>query len=525
MIQATTPAAGCLDCTCLAPSVPSGAPPPVLRDIIPEAGGSAQDFGRRAIPKLSRRQLVSQIAALGALVTLACRPAPPPGPPPLLTLLAAEQPYPPVQQLASEQASTAAAEAGIRLAYQVMPLESLRQKLPAALAAGQPPDLALLGGLDAAGLVARGRLVDQREALDRIAGLNGDLFPPLRALATAGPFVDRSARDPVPVWAIPYLSVSSGWLIRRDVLTQAKLALPNTFDEARQIAEKLTDPAGSVVGWGASLPPSDVVDGFGLATLLAHGVSLFDPNGLRLTLNPDEAVPALQAIGRLYRTDAGAAIAPAGVVDWSAADAGAALASGRVAQTLDLGGLYARMVADTPSLRDEIAVLPWPGGPKGRFTATPIYAFAVLAGRNAERATALIERLLQPARYDALSRAGLGSAIPPYAYQTKGPFWDEDPNYAVFVASTRGDPARGLQYAPFGYPSPPTLPVVSVGLAHALSDAVRAVALGQQSPGSAALALQKAAQSAARAGLALQPQVSPTPEPTWLKRLSDQFGQ
>src|SRR5438045_1933113 len=116
------------------------------------------DVGRLVIPSLTRRQFLGRAAALGALVTVACRPAPPTGPPPQLTLLAAELTFAPVQQLASDQAAKAGAEAGARLSYQAMPLEGLRQKLPAALAAGQPPDLVLFGGLDAAELAARGRL-------------------------------------------------------------------------------------------------------------------------------------------------------------------------------------------------------------------------------------------------------------------------------------------------------------------------------------------------------------------------------
>src|ERR1700674_146530 len=83
VIQAKTPAAGCLDCTRLGPTVPGGAPPPMLRDIILEADGSAQNAGRPSIPHLTRRRFLGRAAALGALVSVACRPPPPAAPAPL----------------------------------------------------------------------------------------------------------------------------------------------------------------------------------------------------------------------------------------------------------------------------------------------------------------------------------------------------------------------------------------------------------------------------------------------------------
>jgi ABC-type glycerol-3-phosphate transport system substrate-binding protein len=471
-------------------------------------------------PRLTRRRFLGELGAVGALIAVGCRPAAPVGPPPQLTVWAASHPVAAVQQLISQQSAAAAGEAGVRLDFQSDSLGNLRAKLPGAIAARQFPDVALLSTLDGAGLAARGVLADVRSSLDRIAGLNGDLFPPLATLAAAGPFVDSRPSQLPPVWAVPYLGLGVAWLIRKDFFAQKQVPTPKTFDDAQAAAQKLNDSAGGVAGWGASLPLDDALDGFGLAAFLGYGAIFFDPNGLRVTLSPTDGVAPLQALGHLYQTDNGVSLTPEGVADWSAADLAAGFARGAIAQTLDFGGLYGQVVAASPKLREAIQVLPFPAGSKAQFNVTPTSAFVLARGAHLDRATAFVERLLRPERFDALSRVGVGAVIPPYAYQTKGPLWDDDPNYAAFVTSNRGDPARNLQWVPFGYPSPPTLPVLQIALAHLLAQAVRSVVVDHQDPSAVAVGLRASCQAVFRAGYALQPATTPTPLPSWLQAVS-----
>lgn len=476
----------------------------------------------RAQQRLTRRRVLANGVALGALMVAGCRAGVGPSSPPLtdLTVLAPAHPLPTVQRTIAEQATAAAREIGARLSLQVLPLDVLRSRLPNLVAAGQPPDLALVGDADPAVLSARGWLRDLREPLDRIVGLNGDLFPPLRAVAASGSFEDRPADQPSPIRAIPYLTIGGAWLLRQDLLSRDGLPPPRTFDDVRAIATKLTDLSANRFGWAAGLPLDDAIDDLARVALLAYGAPTFDPLGLRVELAPDLAAAGLQAVARLYRSDDGSPLAPNGSVDWTDVETLAAFAQGKVVQTLDRGGLYARLVSDEPGWRQSILALPPPAGPKGWFTSAPTrYFVAPRSGTPAGQAVSFLERLLRPERYEALARAGQGSVIPPYSYLTKRPFWDEDPNDAAYFHTARGDPARGFQFAPPGFPSPPTLPAAVVEASHVFARTLRSVVGGEASTTDAAAALKRQCEKLVAEALALQPAPSPTPAPFWVRWL------
>jgi ABC-type glycerol-3-phosphate transport system substrate-binding protein len=427
---------------------------------------------------------------------------------------------PTVQQLFAAQVAAAAKEASVHVSLATAPIPTVASQLKQAIAAGQPPDVGLVGSNDSAPLAARGLLRELRDTFDRVTGVDGDLFPPLNKLASAGAFVDLAPNTKAAIWAIPYLSVGGAWLARKDVLAQKGLKPPTTFDEAVAAVAKLTDPATDLKGWGAPLPRTEGVDNLVQTTFLAMGASLFDPQGLRSVVNPDDAAAALQALFGLYRSPDGLNLAPVGITDWSDAQARASFAAGRLGMTVDYGGSYAALVETAPRLRDLIVAFPPPAGPKGWYTAAATSLFVVFKqSPAADRAAAFVERLLQPGRYDAITRAGQGSVVPPYAYLTKNPFWDDDPNYPIFAANARGDPARGFQFATPGEPAPLTLPVAEVRSALVLATAARDVVTGQQTSASAAEALRASCLALAHESFAFQPSPSPTPEPPWLQLL------
>lgn len=467
---------------------------------------------------LSRRAALARVVALPLLLAGGCRAAPrAAGPPPRLTVWSQQHPVTAVQDLIAQQAATAAREVGAAAAVQSLHADDLRAKLVAAAVSGDVPDLAIVGDSDVAPLAARGLLLNVRDDLDRITGLNGDLFPPLRVVASSGPFVDPTPNQPTPAWAIPHASVGGAWLVRKDLLARQSVPLPRTFDDVRAAADKLTDPSAGVFGWETPLPIDDALDDLAHLALLAQGTSLFDPIGLKIQINLDAAAAGFQSVANLYRRDDGSPLAPTDAVDRSSSQVTADLVAGKVAQTIDFGGLYARILAERPSLQESVLALPPPTGPKGWFTSVPSTFLVVpRTGTAPDQTRALVARLLRPDRYDALVRAGRGSVIPPYAYLTKGPFWDEDPNYPVFFANARGDPARSFSFAPIGYPSPPTLPVAVVHASHVLAKALRRVVSGDTPAKAAAAALEQQAEKLVREALALQPTPTATPPPFWI---------
>ncbi len=465
--------------------------------------------------------MLARSAALGALVTLGCRSAPPAGPPPRLTLWGQPFSVAGAQALFVTQTDDAGKEAGVSVTYQTSSPNDQRTQLRTAEASGQLPDVAIVASVDTPRLVARGLVRDVRASFERIAGVNGDLFPPLLGLATAGPWNDLPSYPKPPIWAIPHLSSGGAWLVRRDLLENKTIPPPSSFADFQSSVEQLTAGANGGFGWGAALPLDDGVDDLTQVVLLDHGAALFEGNGVRVALTPADAEAGFKAIARLYRSDSGLALAPSDAMDWSPNDAATTFARGTVAQTIDYGGLYAAIVEAAPTLRDVILALPPPQGPKGRFTAASTTMFVVGSrSRVGDRAVDFLERLLGPVRFEAIVRAGAGSIVPPYAYLTKGPFWEDDPNYQVFAANARGDPARNFQYATPGSPAPLTLSVANVRGKQILAGLLRRVVKGDLTPAAAATALNEQSQLAAREGYALQPAPTATPSPTWWRVLT-----
>src|SRR5579885_1694690 len=133
-------------------------------------------------PKLSRRRLLATTVGMAGLTLTSCTRSASSPPAYELTLVAREQPLAAVQQLLARQVAEAADQRGVRLSIQSMLASDLRTKLGPAAAAKQLPDLALVGDFDFAALAAHGFLVNVRPVLQRIVGLNGELFSPLGAL-------------------------------------------------------------------------------------------------------------------------------------------------------------------------------------------------------------------------------------------------------------------------------------------------------------------------------------------------------
>lgn|GEM_PF-5203945 len=482
-----------------------------------------RSFGTAGGMSESRRAFLRRTGgalALAAATLVGC--APPPTPSPRVRLLGAVHPVGAVQKLIEEHLGAAAGEAKVQLDFTPLAPNDLRAKLPVSAAAGQSPDLALVGEPDVVEQAGLERTRDLRGTLDQVTGLNGELLPPLRELVASGPFLDRPSWQPAPAYGIPYYTYGCVLLVRSDLVGSAlPIPAPGTslsFDDLRGAVVKLTDAGANRFGWGAALPIGDLTDQIGQVAFRAAGAALFDDIGYRVVLNASDAQNALAAISRLYRGDAGDALAPAGVLDWSVADQVAAFRSGRVLQTLDLGGLYPALT--DPSLRQATLALPLPAGPKGWNAGATSTHFVVFAtSRVADAAGRLVQRVLQPARYDALIRLGQGSFIPPYAYATKGPFWDSDPNLPVYVGATRGDPAHNYGLVGLGTPAPSTLAVARVRGAWLLANALRQ--LIQQPDNAPAIASDLIDRATALAQVAplLQPTPTPVALPPWFNGL------
>lgn len=483
---------------------------------------------------VTRRRFLRWTGLVGGLAISGCARAPA-GPPARLKLLQTRLPFAPAQAaLAAEQAA-AAKESGVGLDLEAQDGETIRSSLSRVAAAGQLPDLLSIGTADFGVLSAKGLLADVRAALDRVAGLDGDLFPPLGAVAigdalsapssasisstpSATPSASNSSSSaPLPATGLPLLSIGWGWLARQDLLAQKNVAPPKTFDDWRAAATRLADPSAGVAGFGARLPLGDDTTRLAQLGFLAYGAPLFGDEGLHVDFDPTVGATALGTLASLFASSGGPALAPPGVADWTVGALETAFARGQVAQMVDLGGSYGRLVQADPSLADRIAVLPPPAGPKGWNTAAEVLFYAVPRRAAVDAALGLVERILQPARLERVASSGAGSVVPPYAYLTKVPFWDADPNYRALFANARGDPSHSLSYANPGAPGPFSGPVALAWQQQILAAALRSVVLGKQTPPAAAALLRAQAAALVPAALDQEPRPTPTPEPGWLR--------
>ncbi len=297
-------------------------------------------------------------------------------------------------------------------------------KQDAAVKAGNPPDIQYLD-----------KGVSQFRQLDDIVEVTDVVEELQRAY---GP-VEDALRNEYFIngkwWAIPFYANASGWFARKDWLDEKGIKVEEikTFENARDIALAISDPAKKRFGWGLTMNKSGDANGMILDWVQAYGGAVNGNDGAKVTFNSPETVAAITTLSDIYTNPKYRDMIPPGIESWNDTGNNEAWLAGTIGLTKNGYTLYAKSKADKNPIYDKTATFPGLVGPgTDRIIASGgAHSFVIFKGaKSAELAKATAKHLIGGMPFLNISKISLGLILPAYKKQ-----WDSDPFY------TTGDPA------------------------------------------------------------------------------------
>jgi multiple sugar transport system substrate-binding protein len=228
------------------------------------------------------------------------------------------------------------------------PVPEYDATLGAALAGGEPPDVFYVDSFRLPDLVDAGTLAPAEGKITN----PDDFYPSLReAFTFDGTF-----------YCPPKDFSTLGLVYDQDVLEEAGLGVPTTWEELAAAAEALTTGEQAGLAMGVEYPRWGVF-------LFQNGTALTDDEVTEMTIDTPEARQALEYVAGLYQN--GHAVVPANVdTDW----AGQAFGEGKAAMTIEGNWIVPYLEQNFPEKNWAVAELP--AGPAGQGT----FAFTVCYG-------------------------------------------------------------------------------------------------------------------------------------------------
>ena len=296
------------------------------------------------------------------------------------------------------------------------PVPEYDTALQAALAGGSPPDVIYIDSARLPDLVEAGALSPADGQVEN----DGDFYESLRETFTYdGTF-----------WCPPKDFSTLGLVYNVDMLEEAGVEPPTTWDELAAAAEALTD--GDRVG--VVIAPE--YPRWGVFMFQAGG-GVTDPDITTMTIDSDANQQALSYLEDLYAQ--GYAATP---TELDSGWAGEAFGQARAAMTIEGNWIVGAMNNDFPDVNWAVSELPaGPDGP-GTFVFTVCYGVPA-ASQNQDAAWDLVNYLVSP---DALLEFTEQFPVMPGRESVAGDWTDAHPELAAFIAGA--EYARPFQFVP-----------------------------------------------------------------------------
>ena len=169
----------------------------------------------------------------------------------------------------------------IKIDHQVIPWGSVDEQFTAAFAGGSPPDIFYLPD------EWYPKYVNQEQIAD-ISDKIGAWKDNYQSAAWAG------ATYKGKTWGAPFLGVAQGWLLNMDLFNEKGIAPPTNWEEFREVANALTDPAAGIYGLAANSESTSWV--VLIPLLAAGGTKLLSDDLLTVTANSEGGVAAFKML-------------------------------------------------------------------------------------------------------------------------------------------------------------------------------------------------------------------------------------
>ena len=334
------------------------------------------------------------------------------------------------------------------------------QKFVAAIEAGNPPDMAEMNIYGP---------MRYKPALRDVTKLASDL-----AQARGGmmPFAEKAMTLDGKLYGVPRYAMTSVFYIRKDIMEAKGLKPPKLYDpDVVEFAQKTTDPAKDLWGFGQTLNRSDDGDGFMSNMLWNHGGGVWDRDGKPAlgTAFLKQNTAALQfAVDSIKKHK----IQPPGVMGWTDVSNNEAYMAGKLVTTNNGASLYFAMVNKKHELAPKTLLVLTPGGPAGSFIGSSCYNWAIFGKtKQAELCEDLVRWLEDEKRFREYVEVSVGQAGPVYKSRVDDPYWKSDPNFQAILQNV----LRGTN---LGYPGPMTPAAAEVQGQKLLTDMAGRVVVG-----------------------------------------------
>lgn len=306
-----------------------------------------------------------------------------------------------------------AEEKGVEVDYVNVAAADMKQKLMAAIEAGNAPDL----------IVGDDTLVGQFASLDQLADVSDVMseFEFTDAAMSMSMIGDSS-------YMIPQGFTAPGMHVRKDKWEEKGLEMPTTWEELKEQAAKVNDPANGFYALGFAMGASGGGDaeGWVRTIILDWGGQTVNEKG-EVVVNSPETVEAFKFIKSLYDEGLISPDAVTGDDSWN----NQAYLAGTAGLICNSGSVMAAMKNDDPELYEKTQIIPYPAGPSGEaYVLTGCNVFGVLdSGKNVDVAKDFVRYYFtNQDKYEEMIEV-MGSMWQPVIEGMEGSeFWQDEAN-------------------------------------------------------------------------------------------------
>lgn len=349
-----------------------------------------------------------------------------------LTVIHRTEYFEAAQTLFRDTVTKFAADKGVELDISTTNPESFGDflgKLQAAVAAGNPPDIAYTSNVSIAQMHLLGLLEDVTDVVDEAVSSYGQIMPGTNA-QKVGQFDGA--------WeAIPFIASTTGYFIRGDKLAEIGVDPATdlvTYDQRREACLEMSDPDNEFWGWG--LTPNQSGDGYGflMSLINSFGGHYTDETGTIVEFDSPETLAAVEWLTETYTSDKYAPMLPPGILSWTDISNNEAYLASTIGYTHNAFSVYAQANRDGNPVFPNTLLLVAPFGPGNidqRGGAVGGWLTVFKGAPNAALAKELSLNLLDPVNFTPMSSVAGGLFMPAYENLWTDELLAADPNFTI----------------------------------------------------------------------------------------------
>ncbi|MDA7963652.1 sugar ABC transporter substrate-binding protein [Ruegeria sp.] len=304
-----------------------------------------------------------------------------------------------------------ASQDDIEVVVEHLPWPEMQQQLITDISAGTAPDISHMATRWMAGFAVDG-------ALAPIDDLMSDGF----AETFVPTFLDLQKVDG-QTWGLPIAASARGMFYNKDLLAQAGVEVPTTWEETLAAAEKISALSDEIYGIGVQGSGLDT-EGYWFYSLWTHGGDIMDDDG-RSGFASDAAVAATQNYIDLIK----AGVTQPGVLSSNREDLQNLFTAGKLGIVLSGPWLNAQLADEAPDLDYGIAEIPIT---TDRATYGVTDTISILADSDVKESAMEVLEFF----FNDENRLAFGKNegfVPVLNSMSNEPYFTEDPNMAVFL--------------------------------------------------------------------------------------------